>query len=155
LKRRCYCRARKPRSHFKRVRAQKSECVMSMGTLCVILEKIRDACARNPLPGFCEGEARNKARSNRVTLLRPKGRSTREYKADLHLGAVLSTRRKEPTLCRTSHCRLFIRLRNFSLIFSVWLINVSYPRHTWKNPVTLILSDIRVTFFQRLDQFNN
>src|SRR5258708_24029591 len=52
-----------------------------------------EACAGNPPAGFCEGETDNRAGSNHVTLLAPKGGSNREYKADLHSGAVLPTRR--------------------------------------------------------------
>src|SRR5215510_2027369 len=59
--------------------------------VCTIMT---EACAVAPQAGFCEGEAHNDARSNRVTLPRPKGGSNREYKADLHTGGVLPTRQQ-------------------------------------------------------------
>ncbi len=57
-----------------------------------------EACAGNPLAGFCEGEADNRAGSNIVTLPIPKGGSNREHKADLSPGAVLPTRQFGPLI---------------------------------------------------------
>src|SRR6266545_5892966 len=62
------------------------------GLIIPLCSRYKETYGGKPQAGFCEGETRNRAWSNTVTLPPPEGGSNGEHKADLNTEGVLSTR---------------------------------------------------------------